>query len=133
MKEMIKKVREERGGFTLAELLIVVAIIAVLVAVAVPVFTGSLSSAQENVAKANIHAVKEKAAAQYLLQKKTGDVYYTATVDADGNVSDFTEATSGTETTAASIKDKISKEPVTIVVKISASDVSTSSTSSPQP
>lgn len=131
MKEMIKKVREERGGFTLAELLIVVAIIAVLVAVAVPVFTGSLSSAQENVAKANIHAVKEKAAAQYLLQKKTGDVYYTAVVDTEGNVTSWSEAGTA-ETAAADIKDKISKEPVTIVVKISASDVSTSSTSSPQ-
>lgn len=31
MKEMIKKMREERGGFTLAELLVVVAIVAVLV------------------------------------------------------------------------------------------------------
>ena len=28
MKEMIKKMREERGGFTLAELLVVVAIVA---------------------------------------------------------------------------------------------------------
>ena len=37
---MIKRIREEKGGFTLAELLIVVAIILVLVAVAVPVFTG---------------------------------------------------------------------------------------------
>ena len=35
MKEMIKKMREERGGFTLAELLVVVAIVAVLVAIAV--------------------------------------------------------------------------------------------------
>lgn len=40
MKEMIKRIREERGGFTLAELLIVVAIVLVLVAIAVPVFTG---------------------------------------------------------------------------------------------
>ncbi|MEG1167376.1 MAG: prepilin-type N-terminal cleavage/methylation domain-containing protein, partial [Gordonibacter sp.] len=39
MKEMIKRVREEKGGFTLAELLIVVAIILVLVAIAIPVFT----------------------------------------------------------------------------------------------
>ena len=38
MKEMIKKMREERGGFTLAELLVVVAIVAVLVAIAVPLY-----------------------------------------------------------------------------------------------
>ena len=42
---MIKRIREEKGGFTLAELLIVVAIILVLVAVAVPVFTGAMDNA----------------------------------------------------------------------------------------
>ena len=31
MKEMVKRVREEKDGFTIAELLIVVAIVAVLV------------------------------------------------------------------------------------------------------
>ncbi|MFR3479470.1 MAG: prepilin-type N-terminal cleavage/methylation domain-containing protein, partial [Eggerthella lenta] len=38
--------REERGGFTLAELLVVVAIVAVLVAIAVPLFSSSLTSAE---------------------------------------------------------------------------------------
>ena len=33
MKEMVKRVREEKDGFTIAELLIVVAIVAVLVAI----------------------------------------------------------------------------------------------------
>ena len=49
MKEMIKKMREERGGFTLAELLVVVAIVAVLVAIAVPLFSSSLTSAEDAV------------------------------------------------------------------------------------
>ena len=44
MKEMIKKMREERGGFTLAELLVVVAIVAVLVAIAVPLFSRRVTS-----------------------------------------------------------------------------------------
>lgn len=43
---MIQRMREEKGGFTLAELLIVVAIVAVLVAIAIPVFTGQLAEAQ---------------------------------------------------------------------------------------
>lgn len=46
MKEMIKKVREDKEGFTLAELLVVVAIIAVLVAIAIPVFNASLTKSQ---------------------------------------------------------------------------------------
>ncbi|MEA5021024.1 MAG: prepilin-type N-terminal cleavage/methylation domain-containing protein [Gordonibacter sp.] len=56
MKEMIKKVREDKEGFTLAELLVVVAIIAVLVAIAIPVFSASLSKSQAATDEANIRS-----------------------------------------------------------------------------
>lgn len=69
MKEMIKKIREEKGGFTLAELLIVVAIVLVLVAIAVPVFTGALDKANEAVKAADIRAVKAVAATEIILEK----------------------------------------------------------------
>ncbi len=52
---MMKKIRENKG-FTLAELLIVVAIIAVLVAVAIPVFTTQLEKAREATDMANIRS-----------------------------------------------------------------------------
>lgn len=45
-----------RRGFTLAELLIVVAIITVLVAVAIPVFAGQLERSRESVDAANIRS-----------------------------------------------------------------------------
>ena len=48
----MKKVNQK--GFTLAELLIVVAILAVLVAVAIPVFTEQLEKARESTDAANI-------------------------------------------------------------------------------
>lgn len=38
---------EKRKGFTLAELLIVVAIIAVLVAIGIPIFTSQLEKAEK--------------------------------------------------------------------------------------
>ena len=74
MKEMIKKVREDHGGFTLAELLVVVAIVAVLVAIAVPVFSGSLNEASTAVENANQRSVKSEASTMYLTAK-TDDEY----------------------------------------------------------
>lgn len=53
MKQMIQRMREEKGGFTLAELLIVVAIVAVLVAIAIPVFTAQLDKANAGTDEAN--------------------------------------------------------------------------------
>ncbi len=50
--------KKSKKGFTLAELLVVVAIIAILVAIAIPIFTGSLKEAQIRVNEANIRTVK---------------------------------------------------------------------------
>lgn len=54
-----------KQGFTLAELLIVIAIIGVLVAVSVPVFTAQRRKAIDAVNKANIRAAKSKALAAF--------------------------------------------------------------------
>lgn len=52
---MFKKInRENKKGFTLAELLIVVAIIGVLVAVSIPIFTSQLEKSREATDAANI-------------------------------------------------------------------------------
>lgn len=103
MREMIKRVREERGGFTLAELLIVVAIILVLVAVAVPVFTGAMDNANKAVGHAAGHAVKSEAITTYLLSddapNKTEAVTYTAKVQKNGTVSAVTVGDAGTDVT----------------------------------
>lgn len=48
--------KKENKGFTLAELLVVVAIIAVLVAIAIPVFTNQLEKARQATDLANIRA-----------------------------------------------------------------------------
>ena len=48
------KKRNNKKGFTLAELLIVVAIIAVLVAIAIPIFTSQLEKSRESTDLANI-------------------------------------------------------------------------------
>ena len=55
MKNLLKKLKNKKG-FTLAELLIVVAIIAVLVAISIPIFTAQLEKAREATDAANLRA-----------------------------------------------------------------------------
>ena len=76
---MLNKCNNKKG-FTLAELLIVVAIIAVLVAIAIPVFSTSLSKAEQAVEDANLRAAKAEATVAYL----------------EGQYNDGKKATSGT-------------------------------------
>ena len=58
--------KKNNRGFTLAELLIVVAIIAVLVAIAIPVFTTQLEKARDAVSVSNIRSAYAQAAAAVL-------------------------------------------------------------------
>lgn len=63
---MLKKMRENKKGFTLAELLIVVAIIAVLVSISIPVFTTQLEKSREATDLANIRAAYADASVKVL-------------------------------------------------------------------
>ena len=58
--------RKNKKGFTLAELLIVVAIIAVLVAIAIPVFTTQLEKSREATDLANVRAAYAEMITSYL-------------------------------------------------------------------
>ena len=73
MFEKMVKMRNKKG-FTLMELLIVVAIIAILVAVSIPVFTSQLEKAREETDIANMRAAKGVAVSTYL----AGDTSLTA-------------------------------------------------------
>lgn len=72
--------KKNSKGFTLAELLIVVAIIAVLVAVSIPIFTSKLEKTREATDIANLRAAKAAAVAGYLSEDNgAGTYYYDAT------------------------------------------------------
>ena len=64
---MMSTKSNKNKGFTLAELLIVVAIIAVLVAVAIPVFTAQLEKAKVATTLANIRAGYAEAQARAMM------------------------------------------------------------------
>ena len=85
MKEMMKKVRERREGFTMAELLIVVAIIAVLVAIAIPVFTAQLEKSKESVDMANIRSGYALASAEMLTDSTSTKVWYVEAEQGEDN------------------------------------------------
>lgn len=77
MKDYLEKRREElrkQGGFTLMEMLIVVAIIAVLVAIAIPVFTSQLERSREATDKANVRSGYAELVTAYLTDGGTPSV-----------------------------------------------------------
>ena len=76
--------KTNKKGFTLAELLIVVAIIAVLVAIAIPVFTSQLEKARESTDAANLRSAYAVASVKVLDSEKdvsAGPVEMTQTDD----------------------------------------------------
>ena len=58
--------QRRKKGFTLAELLIVVTILAVLTAIAVPLFVSALNNAEERVGEANCRAIRGLAISEIL-------------------------------------------------------------------
>ena len=77
--------KNNNKGFTLAELLIVVAIIAVLVAVAIPVFTNQLEKSREATDMANVRSAYAALVTGYLGENTIG----TAEVAAQQTVADW--------------------------------------------
>jgi len=106
----LKAKKNSKKGFTLMEMLIVVAIIAILVAIAIPVFTSQLTKAREAVDTANLRSCKSEAVAQAMLDSTGGGDYY-GVMDAQGGLtvataksgSGYNEATQGTYTKGTAV------------------------------
>ena len=79
---MFKKLRKNEKGFTLAELLIVVAIIGVLVAISIPIFTSQLEKSRDAVSVANIRTAYAEAQTLALTATKATETSGNATWDA---------------------------------------------------
>lgn len=76
LKQKLSKKLKKSGGFTLIEMLIVVAIIAILVAVSIPMVGSALEKARVATDQANERAAKGAAMVEYLTKGETGPVNY---------------------------------------------------------
>lgn len=129
MKGLMKKVRENKKGFTLAELLVVVAIVGILVAISIPVFTAQLGKARKATNQANMRAAKAAAVAQYMTEEAVNSKDTSDTVEYKydlntGSVSK--ESIPATGFVATEIDNATTKEKYTeMYVKITPKNVAT--------
>lgn len=76
LKKAAQKKLKKSGGFTLVEMLIVVAIIAILVVVSIPMVSSSLDKARTATDDANMRAAKAAALIVYMTKGESGTVKY---------------------------------------------------------
>lgn len=83
ISQMISATKDKQKGFTLMEMLIVLAVMVILVAVSVPVFTHQLDDSKLAADEANLRAAKGKANVQYMMKEEffLTTLYYDVAAD----------------------------------------------------
>ena len=127
----MKKIFKSKKGFTLAELLVVVAIIAELVAIAIPTFTAVTDKAEEAVEVANARATYGEAMAALIGGGALGDLstngrtYDGKTYTASGTAENLSIAVTNTSGSSATIYNSPYTKELFETVEIDGSATST--------
>ena len=95
LKNALRKKLKKTGGFTLIEMLIVVAIIAILIAISIPMVSGALDKAREAADAANLRAAKSVA----VVQEMSGTLGASKTYYYDISEGILVEATTSSDST----------------------------------
>ena len=96
--------KQNKKGFTLAELLIVVAIIGVLVAISIPIFTTQLEKSREATDLSNVRSAYAQVVADYLTNSGTSSYTKTISVTAKQQKAGWqTDGSNSTTTIGTSI------------------------------
>ena len=86
--EQLKAKLKKQGGFTMVELLIVVAIIAILVAVSIPMMNNALERSRHAVDQANVRSAVGLALTQYTIgEEEKVEMYYCVDDEGQGYLS----------------------------------------------
>lgn len=75
-----------KSGFTLAELLIVLAILGILIAIAIPLFGTQLDQVTRQRDEANMRSAQSMAVMQYMIDGEPGSAVYYAHMDDNHNM-----------------------------------------------
>ncbi len=125
-----------KKGFTLAELLIVVAIIAILVAIAAPLYMGSMDQANEAVFNSNQRAIKSAGVADILLNwesltedAKKATTWYASAIVEKGEIKEVSVSTAKPDDAKDSYKDW--KDGEKIVATITKTDLAAPTATEP--
>lgn len=118
--------KRNKNGFTLAELLVVLAIIALLTSIAMPIFSTQLERARETVDMSNARAASSLAYTEYMLCHGEGEITYIFGSDnsnalfilahKDSAGTDFDDGSDTDGTEAVPVCAKLYGVPLTVVV-----------------